>query len=287
MDKAHKLIWQAKMQMKTNWINAKRLLEAGIKEFPNEKELYLVLANLYLKQDLHKKAIRNFQEALKLSPNENYILFKTGNCFLMLDEYRLAIDQYNKCSESFPELIYNKAFAYYKLGKITTSISLMKQISSSAINTEMPLIFMTELHFLNHEYSKAISFIEEAERRFGKQGNLSYLKALAYYHQQYWLKAFVALQEADKMKLDTPNFLLNYGIVANKIGKTELAIDQLLRYIRLHNNDPQGYAELINIYLEHNRIEEANFVAQQAKKNSLFSLALSLSYNKLAKMKNS
>lgn len=271
--------------MDTNWLHAKNILEDGTKEFPDEKDLYVTLGELYMNKELHKKAIENFQKALKITPLDENILFKNGNCFLMIDEFRLAIDQYNQCTEDLPELIYNKAFAYYKMGKIEISIELMQQILDRPLTTVMPLIFITELHFLQRDYKSAIVYIEKAEKRFGIQGNLQYLKGLAYYHQQIWLKAFVAFDQADKMGYHSVNFLLNYGIVANKIGRYKHAIKILTEYVENQPHDGHGYAELINIYLDHNDTKKADKIAKKAKKNATFTLALSLAYSKLDKRK--
>ncbi|MFO7895479.1 MAG: tetratricopeptide repeat protein [Candidatus Cloacimonadales bacterium] len=285
MEKAKKLLWQAKMTMKTNWLSAREILENGTRDYPEELDLYIALGDLYMKKELHKKAIENYQKALKIAPKDERILFKNGNCLLMLDEFRLALDQYNLCETDFPELTYNKAFAYYKLGKIEQSIDLMKEIVKLPQHSEMPLIFITELSFIQRDYKAAIYYMEKAEKRFGRQGNLQYLKGLAYFHQQNWLKAFLAFQKADRLNFSSSNFLINYGIVANKIGKDQLSENILLRNIELHPNDGQSYAELINLYLEHDNLRAADKIAQQAKKNATFSLSLSMAYNKLDKAK--
>jgi len=285
MDKANNLIWQAKMQMKTNWLNATNILEDGKRDFPSEREIYTTLGDIYLDKELHKKAIENFQKALELDPSDDHVRFKYGNCLLVLDEYRMALDQYNQCGTSFPELVYNKAFAYYKMGKLSLSIQLMEEIIKDPLTTEMPLIFMTELQFMKQQYDDAIFYIEMAEKRFGMQGNLQYLKGLAYFHQHFWLKSFIAFQKADKLAFATPNFLLNYGMVANKIGKYKLAEKILLNFIEESPNDGQGYAELINIYLEHDMIVKAEKLSKRAKKNAAYSLSLSMAYSKLSSYK--
>ncbi len=281
MNKTEKLIWQAKMLIKTNWINAKILLEEGKQDFPEEREIYIMLGDLYAQHDLHKEAIKNYQKALELEPNDDYLRFKFGNSLLVLDEYRLALDQYNLCEEKFPELTYNKAYAYYKMGKISISIQLMEEIVNDPLATEMPLIFMTELHFMKQEYEKAISYIDKAEKRFGVQGNFLYLKGLAYFHLENYLKAFINFQKAEKLAFSANHFCLNYGIVAHKIGKDNKAEKMLLKFIEDNPENGQGYAELINFYIDMSEIKKAEKIAKKAKKNSDFSLTLSLAYNKL------
>jgi tetratricopeptide (TPR) repeat protein len=285
VEEAKKLLWQAKMTMKKNWLSAREILENGTKKYPEELDLLRALGDLYMKKELHKKAIESYQKALKLAPQDEQLLFKNGNCLLMLDEFRLALDQYNQCEVDFPELTYNKAFAYYKLGKIEQSIDLMKKIVKLPQHSEMPLIFITELCFIQRDYKAAIYYMEKAEKTFGPQANLQYLKGLAYFHQQSWLKAFLSFQKADRLKFDSSNFLINYGIVANKIGKYQLAEDIFFRNIHLHPNEGQGYAELINLFLQQKKLKAAEKIARQAKRQKAFSLSLSMAYNKLEKAK--
>ena len=45
--KLNNILWQAKMQLKTNWMEAKRILQTGMDEFPDNIELHLFMAEIY------------------------------------------------------------------------------------------------------------------------------------------------------------------------------------------------------------------------------------------------
>ncbi|MBN2461376.1 MAG: tetratricopeptide repeat protein [Candidatus Cloacimonetes bacterium] len=281
MDNIEKILWKAQFQQKKNWLQVRRFLQEALARYPQEKRLYHALADLYFSQQLYARAINVYMDLLDLDDSDDQVNFKIGNCFLSLKEYRLAIDYYEKVKTDFPELTYNKAFAYSKIGKFEESLKIMQEIMSYQIYTELPLIFITELYFALKDYNKAIEYLNKAEVMFGKQGTFHYLRGLAYSHMEKWLQAYLEFQKADKFKLDSYHFYRAYGIACDKIGKTDQAVDHLLKSIKLFPGNSASYLDLIRIYLDNNRIMEAYTLIMHAKKNIPFSISLSLLYNQI------
>jgi tetratricopeptide (TPR) repeat protein len=188
-----------------------------------------------------------------------------GNNFLALEEYQLAIDFLGKIRETFPELIYNKAYAYSKLGKLEISIDLMEHLISDYATSEIPYLFLSELHFIKKDYQMALKYLELAEKRFGRRGSFHYLKGAAFSHLEQWLNAYIEFYEADKFHVDFQHFFRSYAISAEKIGKTGQAIELLHKNIENEPDDPLSYVELIKIYLEHDELEKAQKLLQEAQ----------------------
>jgi tetratricopeptide (TPR) repeat protein len=281
VNKIDNILWQAKFLRENNWLKARKLLKESIKECPEDIRLYKELADLYFSKKLFLKAIQIYQDILSFNKDNSDTLFRIGNCFLSIKEYMLALEYYNEVTEKFPELYYNKSFAYSKIGKIDESIKTIKKLLSFKSSSEIPYIFLAELFFSQKKYSKAIEYLSKAEKLFGKQGNLYYLKGLAYSHLNKWLKSYVAYQKAEKMKVESYHFFRGFGLVCEKIGKIEQAIDNLLKSIKLAPSSATSYMDLIRIYLDHDRIMEAYSIIQHAKKNIPFSISLSLLYNQI------
>ena len=149
------------------------------------------------------------------------------------------------------------------------------------IRTELPYIFLAELHYTRREFHKTIDYLLKAEKSFGKKGSIFYLRGLTYFNLENWLKAYVEFENAAKVKINTPHFLKNYGLASEKIGKTEQAIDLMLMSIKKAPLDPGGFIELIKIYLAHDRMMEAYSIAQHAKRNIPFSITLSMLYDQI------
>jgi len=269
------------MQLNKNWLESKRILLQGLKEFPQNVEILLFMAEIYFSKKLFRKAIGVYHQVLKVEPGNETAIFQLANSFMAINEYKLAIDYYNMLSTSFPELLYNKAFAYSKIGRNNKSIEVLKPIFNYKVSSLLPYIFLAELLFLEGKHEDSIKTLDKAEQKFGKHGNISYLKGLAYFNLNIILKAYVEFVAAEKLTINSANFYKNFAITCDRIGKTDKAIALLMDGIKKKPFDPIVYIELIRIYIEHDRYGEAFSVAELSKKNVPYSVTLSMLYDKI------
>jgi len=276
MEKVESILWQAKMQKKRNWLQVRKLLLDGIKQFPQETALYLELGTLYESKKMFRKAIDIYQKAIEIVNYDYQIFYRIGNCFIAINEFSIAVDYYERIEDPFPEILYNTAYAYSRIGKTEKAILILKKVLEYPVVSQIPYVFIAELYFSQRQYDKVIHYIEIAENKFGKQGTFFYLRGLAFSHQRIWLKTYFEFQQAEKLKFETPVFFRSYGIACEKIGKTEKAVELLLKSIKLAPEDPTNYIELINIYLSHGRILEAARLVKTSQKNVPISFTLSL-----------
>ena len=275
------ILWQSKMQLNTNWMEAKRILQNGLKKFPKNIELLLLMAEIYFSKKLFRKAIGVYHDILRIEPDNSNAIFQLANSFMAINEYKLAIDYYDKLFSNFPELLYNKAFAYSKIGRNDKSIEILENIFYYKITSLLPYVFLAELYFLDGRHKDSIKTLEKAQQQFGKRGNTSYLMGLAYFNLNNVLKAYVEFENAEKLNVNSANFYKNYALTCNKIGKTEKAIELLIRGIKLNPFDPIVYIELIQLYIEHDRYDEAFTIAQLSNKNVPYSVTLTMLYDKI------
>lgn len=279
--KLNNTIWHAKMQLKKNWLESTRILQKGLKVFPQNIDILLFLAEIYFKKKLFRKAVGVYHQILKIDPQNETAIFQLANSFMAFNEYKLAIDYYNRMLIHSPEVIYNKAYAYSKIGRNDKSIAILKEIFNYKISSILPYIFLAELYFLEGKHKDTIKTLEETEKKFGKRANISYLKGLAYYNLKNILKAYIEFETAEKLKLSSANFYKNFALACDKIGKTEKAIKLLENGIKKNPFDPIVYIELIQIYIKHNSFYEAKYIAELSKKNVPFSVTLEMLRDKI------
>ena len=67
--KLNNILWQAKMQLNSNWLDAKQILQDGLEEFPQNTEFLLFLAEIYFSKKLFRKAIGVYHEILRIEQN--------------------------------------------------------------------------------------------------------------------------------------------------------------------------------------------------------------------------
>lgn len=270
------------MQLKKNWLESIKILQQGLKQFPNNIEILLFQAEIYFSRKLHRKAVGVYHRILKVDPQNQTAIFQLANAFMTFNEYKLAIDYYNRMSSISPEQLYNKAFAYSKIGRNDKSIQILKSIFNYQISSILPYIFLADLYFFEGQHQKSISTLENTEKKFGQRGDISYLKGLAYYNLNNVLKAYVEFTTAEKLNVRSANFYKNYALACDKIGKTEKAIKLLKEGIKKNPFDPIVYIELIQILIKHERYSEAYTVAELSKKSVPFSVTLSMLRDKIA-----
>jgi len=285
MNKLNKILWQARMQKKTNWLKAKKMLEDATFEFPKEDKLHLALAELFTEKALHKKAIKHYHKAITIAGQNDMVLFRMGNCFLTLNEFKMALDYYGKVEDEFPEMIYNKAYAYSKIGRLDLSIQLLEEMKKYNLHSEIPLIFLAELYFSQKEYENALENLNKAEKQFGPMAALFYLRALTYSHLDNWLKAYLDFRKAANMKFKTVNFYKNFGTVCQKIGKWQEAVTYYQQSIQDDPANAAGYIELLRLYVDHEMIDQAYDLVKLARKSVPFSLTLTLLYSQIIEKK--
>jgi len=257
MDRLKQALFKAKSNKKINWLLSKNVLEEAIKEFPNEKVLYLELAELLNSKKMYVEAIKNFQKALKYAPNDDKIIFKIGTCFLSINEFALALDYYKQIDDDFPELIYNKAFALSKIDKISQSIEYIKKLIENRPSTDIPYLFLAELYYSQGLFNKAVETLTKAERIFGEKGAIFFIKGSAYSQMENWIHAATNYSKAYKLNFNYPHFHRNYAIALEKIGSNDKAIKILKRAITEEPNDFQSYFHLIRLYIAKQKYDEA------------------------------
>ncbi len=282
MKEINKIIWKVKYDKNISWLEAIDLLKNTIKEFPDNYDLHFELAEIYAKNNFAIEAIEEYQFLLSKNSNDSTILFKTANLYLALNEYEVALHYFDLINDYFPEIYYNKAICLNRLGKISESILLLEKLLERTPSFEVAYYFLIEQYLAKKKYVPALQKIEFAEKKFGKQGQLFFLKGLTYYYLNWWLQAFVELGKAKNMNFSSKTFLRIYALTAEKIGKTELCIKLLGENIDMDPTNSYNYIDLINVLMKHKYYEEAFKVVEKAKKNIGKSQTVSLLFNKIS-----
>lgn len=277
------IIWQAKFLRKKNWLEAVKLLEGKLKEEPDRVDIAEELADIYISKKLYKKAIENLNKARELNNNDSNTVFRLGNCYLYIKEPHIAINYYEMIEKTFPEVLYNKAIAYSRVNKKDIAIETLEQLTKLYPDTELAYYFLVEQYIYKKLYDKAITTLETAEKFFGKQGKIFFLKGLNFFYKQIWLKAFNEFQSAEKLKYENSNFYRIYGLCSEKIGNTEKAIELLNRAIKKEPFNSSNYIDLANIFVVHDRIDEALEIVKAARKIDPASMLITLTLNRILK----
>ena len=109
---------------------------------PNISEIYFAKSNIYLKISQLKNAKTALKKGLKIDPNNHNAIFQLGNILLMEKNYSVAIEVFDKSLKIKPDFwqaINNKGLAYFEKDYINLSIQLFEKAISIKENAE-PLL---------------------------------------------------------------------------------------------------------------------------------------------------
>ena len=109
---------------------------------PNISEIYFAKSNIYLKISQLKNAKTALEKGLRIEPNNHNAIFQLGNIFLMEKNYSEAIEVFDKSLKIKPDFwqaINNKGLAYFEKDYINLSIKLFEKAISIKENAE-PLL---------------------------------------------------------------------------------------------------------------------------------------------------
>jgi tetratricopeptide (TPR) repeat protein len=281
MDKFETVLWQVNFERNRNWLNAIHLLEDYMKEAGPTSAAYEEIGSILASRKLFKRGIDMYQKALDLTPDNQDLLFKIGNAYLSIGELGIALYYYNKISDPYPEVLYNKAIVLGRQNRAEECAEILQDLLEQGTDSELPYYFLVEQLIAQKLYDRALEYLNRCEQQFGLSGRTSFLRGVCHTYNQHWLKAYIEFQRAEKTNFRTAGFFRAYGIACEKIGKTEPAIEYLLESIKIEPFTIATYLDLINIYIAHERLLEAHRIVEHAKQIGPFSSALSLIHSKI------
>ncbi|MCX6258445.1 MAG: tetratricopeptide repeat protein [Bacteroidia bacterium] len=109
----------------TTWKNGTALWDKAISAAPGSRA-YCNRANLYKAEKKYDKAMKMYDEAIRLNKQETEALINRGNIYFDRKQYQLAIDDYNKCFAIDPDkqkTYENRGAAYAETGKYDLAMS--------------------------------------------------------------------------------------------------------------------------------------------------------------------
>ena len=108
----------------------------------NISEIYFAKSNIYLQISQQNKAKNALEKGLRIEPNNHKAIFQLGNILLMEKNYFKAIklfDRSTKIKPDFWQAFNNQGLAYFEKNDITLSIKLFEKAISIEDNAE-PLL---------------------------------------------------------------------------------------------------------------------------------------------------
>src|SRR5690625_1987928 len=221
---------------------AKELLHVLIRQYPDESELKVLLANIYID-------LENDQEAIQL-----------------LNEVREGDPSYEQALLQLADLYQSQGLFEVAEQKLLQA----KQINPDEIIIDLAL---GEFYFSIAEYPKAVLYYERIIEQTKEVANISITARLAealassgQYEQ--------ALHYYELLDSDDPDLLFKFGLTAYHTDRKDLAIQVWNQVLEIDEYYHTVYYELANAYHEEGMLPEAYRISQQGIQKDNFNKEL-------------
>ena len=153
------LIFENKLTEADRLLNDLYLLE------PNNEEVYIQKANIYSKQDDHKKAVELLENALELTEDDADIYSLIGMEYLFMEDFQNAKFNFMKCLEVDDEdysALYNVIYCFDFLEQHQEAIDYLNMFLDSNPYCEVAWHQIGKQYFDLKQYDKALAAFDFA-----------------------------------------------------------------------------------------------------------------------------
>jgi tetratricopeptide (TPR) repeat protein len=132
---------------------------------PNNEEIYILIANIFSKQDLHLEAIEVLMEALNFSDDLIEIHSIMGMEYLFLEDFENAKQSYIQCLENDENdytALYNIIYCFDFLNQNEEAVQFLKSFLDRQPYCEVAWHQLGKLYFETKHYEKALEAFDYA-----------------------------------------------------------------------------------------------------------------------------
>lgn len=241
----------------------------------NEEEKFAV-AEFYLQWGFLEEANLILKELLLLYPNEGEIKVLLADIYIELEKDEAAIELLNEIKESDPTYLH----ALLQLADLFQSQGLfevaeLKLMMAKQFNPDEQIIdfALGELLFSIGEYKRAITYYEKIVKVTNEIATVSIYDRLAESHAASG-NYEVALDFYKEISSENPDTLFKHGFTAYQANRKDIAIKAWEKVIELDPNYHAVYYELSKAYAENGLPEEAYATSKKGLKVDEFNKEL-------------
>lgn len=217
------------------------------------------IAELYIQWGIYPQASYILQDLLQQYPDESELRVMLADIYIELDDDEQAINLLNEIEVDDPaymQTLIQLADLYQAQGLF--EVAEQKLLAAKQVDPEEAIIdfALGELAFSTGEYQKAITYYEKILPKTNEVGNISINDRLAEAYAasgEYEL----ALNYFQELESENPDTLFKYGFTAAHANRNDIAIKAWEHVIEIDPHYLSVYYELAKAYETEERIDEA------------------------------
>lgn len=234
--------------------------DEAIKLNPKEPLLYVNRGVAYSYLGKHQEGTIDLNEAIKLNPKYLLAYYNRGALFQESGDFKQAIKDYGKVIELNPkhaEAYYNRGMAYDSLGDYQEAL----KDYSRAIELDRKHIDAYYkrggIFFEKGDYQQAINDYSKITELNTQHADAYYNRGVVYNSMGNYLQALNDFDIAIELNSKDSMYYTNRGSAYSSVGNHEQAIKNYNKAIELNSKDPYAYYNLGNVYAQIGNTEQA------------------------------
>lgn len=211
-----------------------RHLKLAIQLAPKDENSYLALAYLYEKTNRFREGVVLLQQALKNVPESPALLLALGSHLVWSEQYEAGIRSLTEVlreAPDQPEAYIRLAEAYRNTGRPELEWQTLQKLA--AVKPDYPmlhvLISKAILNGQEPDYAKALQELDIAEKLTPSDPDIFYVRGKTYVAMKRYAEAIQVLSRAVGLRPTEPGPYYQLGLAYQKLGKTDLAKEQMDR----------------------------------------------------------
>lgn len=223
------------------------------------------IAEFYLQWGFFEEALEILQDLIQKYPEESELKVLLANIYIELDNDKEAVHLLNDIREedlSYEQALLQLADLYQSQGLF--EVAEQKLLEAKRLNPDEEIIDLAlgEFFFSIGEYKRAIIYYERIYEHTAELANISIIARLA-----EALAASGAYEKSLKLyqelEPDHPDQMFKYGLVAYHADRKDIAINVWNRVLEADKSYLSVYYELANAYQEEGMFDEAYETCQK------------------------
>ncbi|MFH2068967.1 MAG: tetratricopeptide repeat protein [Candidatus Omnitrophota bacterium] len=239
--------------------------EALIKRFPQEREAYLLLADLYTSAGLRNAALNTYRQILAFLPDNPIILYNYAVLLAQQKDYRAAQKYLVKATGLAPNFIPAGALLakiYWETGNLDAAEESYCRILELAPNDQGVLFGLVRVYLERKKWAEAGITLEKITNP--KNDELLKLMGYVYRQNKEPEKALLVFQEALELRND-PRTRFYLALTLDDLKRDTEAIEQLRKIISRNPENHEALNYLGYTLVERNeRLDEAEQLIKEA-----------------------
>lgn len=251
--------------------------------YANDEQKFAI-AEFYVQWGFYEEATLILKELLNIYPDESELKIMLANIYIELDNDKEAIHLLNDIKENDP--IYEQALLqladlYQSQGLF--EVAEQKLLTAKRLNPDEQIIDLAlgEFYFSIGEYNKAIIYYEKLYSQTKNLADISIVARLA--ESLAGAGAYEkSLKFFQELESDDPDILFKYGLTAYHTDRKDIAINAWEKVLEYDAYYHSVYYELAKAYHEEGYLHEAYETAQKGIQMDEFNKELFYLHSKLA-----